>query len=83
MPVEGAHLAEEDLPVRAGEAVDALPGANDGIVDLQDPGDGLLLQPLPGVPLVDAGPGFQLARGGGAAFIESSVETQPRARGTR
>jgi hypothetical protein len=46
--------------VAGGQAVPTLGGIQGGVVHQQDAGHGLLLQPLAGVPFVDAGPRREL-----------------------
>jgi hypothetical protein len=48
-----------------------------GFVDGQDGADGLLLQPFPGVPVVDAGPFSQLGHGHWPGVGQRRVEAQP------
>jgi hypothetical protein len=47
-----------------------------GIVDLQEPGHRLLLEPLPHVALVGSRPGGELDGRGGAQALEPSVEAE-------
>ena len=51
--------------------------AADGIVDVEDRAHRLVLEPLPGVARIDAGPRGELRRRGGAALCERAVQTQP------
>ena len=50
----------EDLRVTRGQAETPRGGVGARVVDLEDPGDGLLLEPLAGVALVGAGRGGEL-----------------------
>jgi hypothetical protein len=45
---------EQDHGVLGGQGVPALGGASRGVVAVEDPGDRLLLQPLPGIPRVES-----------------------------
>jgi hypothetical protein len=56
-----------------GEATGATTGT---AVDLEDPGDGLVLQPFPGVALMDACPVGKLTGGDGAVGCQSAVQPQ-------
>jgi hypothetical protein len=60
-------------PVAAGERV------RPGVVDLQQPAGGVVLQPLPDVALDGAGPLGQLGRGRRAALGQRPVQPQPLA----
>jgi hypothetical protein len=52
-------------------------GVRAGIVHVEQPGDGLLLQPFLGIALVDAGPAGELRRRGRPAQREGAVQPEP------
>ncbi len=73
--VQAVHLGQH-LGVPGGEGEAPFPWPQGGVLDVQDPAGGLLLQPLPGVALIRAGAGGQLGRGGGAPGGQGPVEPQ-------
>ena len=68
---------DADVLVRQGEATQV--GRKAGVVDDQEPRHGLLLQPLPGVPGVDACSHRQLVGRQRTLFGEHVVEVEPAA----
>ena len=72
-----ARLGEERLLVPLGKRVPPLAGTGVRVVDLEDPAHRLLLEPLPGVPLVDAGRPGELVRRARALLGQCSIEAQP------
>ncbi len=71
-----ARLVEQRLVVPFREAVAARPRRGGGIVDLEDPARGLLLEPLPDVALVRARRRGELLGGQATLPREGRVETQ-------
>jgi hypothetical protein len=71
-----AVLVEQDLVVALREPVPPGLGLGRRVLDLEDPGYGLLLEPLSSVPLVRAGGGRELARPQRAAVGERTVEAE-------
>ncbi len=74
-----ALLVEQDLVVAGGQREATLVRRRRRIVDLEDPGRGLLLQPLAGVALVDPGRFGQLLGGQRATLGDGRVEPEPMA----
>jgi hypothetical protein len=66
----------EHARVLGGESVAAHFGGGAGIVDLEEAGDGLLLEPLVRVAWRDAGGAGQLVRGPRAVLDQGSVEAE-------
>ena len=73
--VQAVHLRQH-LGVPGGEGEASLPWPRGGVLDVQDPAGGLLLQPLPGVALIRPGAGGQPGRAGGAPGGQGPVEPQ-------
>jgi len=67
---------EERLAVALGQPVAALPRRRGVVVGLEQAADGLLLEPLPGVALVDARPFRELLAGQRVATSERPVEAE-------
>ena len=59
-----------------GQRVAAYVGRLRGVVDLEQAGHRLLLQPLAGVPLVHAGPRGDLADGERSALVQQRVDAE-------
>ena len=65
--------------MRRWQVVAPVVGVARGVIGDQHAGDGLLLEPLAGVPGVDAGVGSKLGGGGRADPGQCGVEAQPQA----
>jgi len=65
--------------VGLGQPVAASPGVGGRVLDVQQPGHGLLLQPLAGVAGVEAGPLGQLGNGRRPLVPQGLVQVQPQA----
>ena len=68
---------DQDLGVACGQPKAPLLGLGTRVVHLEDPGDGLLLQPLPGVALVRPRRARELGRRGLAAVRQGAVVAEP------
>ena len=71
-----AGPVEERLRVRLREAEPTILGRGVDVVDLEDPGRRLLLEPLARISLVDTGAPGQVGRGRGAAIAQRPVEPE-------
>ena len=76
--MQGVVGVEQDPGVGGRQAVGARPLVPTAALDLEQPGDGLLLQPLARVALVDAGALGQLGRGRGPAVAQDPAEAEPQ-----
>ena len=75
--VQEAVGVEEPLAVPLGQGEPALGRGRAGVVDREEPGHGLLLEPLASVALVDAGARGELGAGLRPALVERPVQAEP------